>query len=148
MVVAWLLWLIVLTIAVLGRAVWRVLRLSYVLVLAGVVAFVVMGIALVYMGNHTPYQPYDPKYRVYLFTLLVHWWERWQAFGVARLLPDRWTMPQYANPKTREMVWGLFYVCAAASVTVMSVSALILFAWAIPATFAQSTRPFAAGHQP
>lgn len=150
MAVAWLLWPIVLLVAVLGQSLWRVLS-RWTLILAwfllGLPLSFVAPLLLAFLPpdkDRTGTNPQD-------FAYTVRWWHRLESFQVARVLPDGWITAPVRHgrlPTDKDVMIGFLHVSLAGSLTLVSLIVLVLFLRALVATCHASMQPYQGGLQP
>lgn len=145
MILAWLLWPIVLVVAVVGKALWRTLQLWKRPVWYGFLAFPGMFVALLILQYIEPDKPANLDNSFQEDQFLLRWWDRWRMLGFARLLPTHGliTYPHYASDK--ELLYAFLYVSAGASITVAGVVLGLLFVGSLVQTLSTVGKPYRGG---
>lgn len=159
MAVAWLVWPIVLLIAILGQSLWRVLQ-RWVLILGWfLLGYLLSFVALMVLAYVPPdrartlaAQDFPHPIRTELdFAYTIRWWHRLEYLGVTRLLPDGWiTAParQGRFPADKDVMIGFLHVSLAGSLTLVSAIVAVLFLRALIATCRQVVQPYQGGLTP
>lgn len=150
MILAWLVWPLILIVAVLGVALRRLLGVWWMPVVWGVAAFVASFLALLIMTYTGPDKP-RPNNNGTELLFLGRWWHRLGAFGVTRLLPDHWLVVRYdyaGRPETTnpQAFHAYLWVAFGASLTVAAAVAVAVFVLCVVRTIDRTTAPFAGGN--
>lgn len=145
MILAWLLWPIVLLVAIVGKSLWRSLRHWKLPVLAGLAAIPVMYVVLVVATYIDPARPKDQNNNYQSYEYMVLWWTRWRRLGVARLIPNNWQMTSPHYPNNTEMWSALLHLFAAAGVTVACAIFALLLLFSVLNTLGTVGKPYQGG---
>lgn len=145
MILAWLVWPIVLLVAIVGKALWRSLRHWKIPVLSGLVAIPGMYVVLLIATYVDPARPRDQNNNYQSYEYMVLWWNRWRRLGVARLIPNDWQMKMPHYPNNTEMWSALLHLFAAAGLTVACLILALLFVACVLNTLSTVGNPYQGG---